>query len=146
MGVSSESSEQTDDQIYTPSTGGGVFSARHPGYDDKSLRRRSTVKDGDVETASVNEKDDCVDERYFHKKQVFTGWQLAWQVHPFVNKAAYVFSRKKLIELQKGSPINPSESYTVTSAQALFTSSRPPSATNPVRKMYSVRRPSSSGP
>jgi KUP system potassium uptake protein len=78
MGSSCESSDQVDDQIYMPSTGGGVFSARHPGHEDKSLRRRSTVKDGDVETASVNEKDDGVDERDFHKKQVFTGWQLAW--------------------------------------------------------------------
>ncbi|KUL82047.1 hypothetical protein ZTR_10058 [Talaromyces verruculosus] len=78
MGSSSEASDQVDDQIYMPSTGGGVFSARHPGHEDKSLRRRSTVKAGDVEAASVNEKDDCVDERDFHKKQVFTGWQLAW--------------------------------------------------------------------
>ncbi|EED18102.1 potassium transporter, putative [Talaromyces stipitatus ATCC 10500] len=78
MGSSSDSSDQIDDQLYTPSTGGGVFSARRPTHDDRSLRRRSTAKDADVETASVNEKDDGVDERDFHKKQVFTGWQLAW--------------------------------------------------------------------
>ncbi|EEA24373.1 potassium transporter, putative [Talaromyces marneffei ATCC 18224] len=84
MGSSSESSDQIDDQIYMPSTGGGVFSARHPGHEDKSLRRRSAVKEGDIETASMNEKDDCVDERDFHKKQVFTGWQLAWQVNSYL--------------------------------------------------------------
>lgn len=78
MGESTQSSGQEEDQIYTPSTGGGVFPGRHQVQKEKSLRRRSTVKSGDIETASVYEKDDCVDERDFKKKQTFKGWELAW--------------------------------------------------------------------
>ncbi|OKL57218.1 hypothetical protein UA08_07683 [Talaromyces atroroseus] len=75
MATPSEATEQID-QLYMPSAGGGVYSAR-----DNLFRRRSTVKESviDVENASEDEKDDGVDdERDFRKKQVFTGWQLAW--------------------------------------------------------------------
>lgn len=70
MGSTDESVDQVD-QVYTPSTGGGVYPARN-GQKDNSFRRRSAVKEKvtDIETASVDEKDDCVDERDFHKKQV----------------------------------------------------------------------------
>uniref|UniRef100_A0A093UL68 Potassium transporter 20 n=1 Tax=Talaromyces marneffei PM1 TaxID=1077442 RepID=A0A093UL68_TALMA len=58
MGSSSESSDQIDDQIYMPSTGGGVFSARHPGHEDKSLRRRLAYQSlgviyGDIGTSPL---------------------------------------------------------------------------------------------
>lgn len=68
---STDGSNDRVDQIYTPSTGGGVYTAGHA-HREKSSRRRSTVKEKviDIEAASVDEKDDGVEERDFHKKQV----------------------------------------------------------------------------
>jgi KUP system potassium uptake protein len=68
---STDGSGELADQIYTPSTGGGVYTAGHA-HRDKPFRRRSTIKDkiADIETASVDEKDDGVEERDFQKQQV----------------------------------------------------------------------------
>jgi hypothetical protein len=67
MATPNEATDQID-QLYMPSAGGGVFSAR-----GKAFHRRSTVQEKvvDVETVLEDEKDDGVDdERDFHKKQV----------------------------------------------------------------------------
>ncbi|KAJ5690180.1 hypothetical protein N7462_004572 [Penicillium macrosclerotiorum] len=70
--------EDIPTDVFPHSSGGGVFSSR-------IQQRRVSVdtpkapgsKTTDVELASISEEPD-INERDFHKKQVFKGWTLAW--------------------------------------------------------------------
>ncbi|KAJ5833421.1 potassium transporter 19 [Penicillium riverlandense] len=73
--------EQEDDiakDVYTSSTGGGVYSSRLMHALSSSQQGRNLPsKVADIEMTSVSEQTE-VDERDFRKKQVFSGWTLAW--------------------------------------------------------------------
>lgn len=75
--------EQEDDiakDVYTTSTGGGVYSSRLTHAVRSSQQAQNPPsKTADIEMASVSEETE-VDERDFRKKQVFSGWTLAWYI------------------------------------------------------------------
>ncbi|EAW22751.1 uncharacterized protein NFIA_014420 [Aspergillus fischeri NRRL 181] len=76
--ANADASSDDTDAVFPASSGGGVFPSR-PTHYENPLQRKLTnnPKIVDVELASVTEGGDY-DERDFHKKQVFSGWTLAW--------------------------------------------------------------------
>ncbi|GFF84338.1 potassium transporter 5 [Aspergillus udagawae] len=76
--ANTDASSDDTDAAFPASSGGGVFPSR-PAHYENLLQRKVTndPKIADVEQASVTEGADY-DERDFHKKQVFSGWTLAW--------------------------------------------------------------------
>lgn len=82
---------QEDDiakDVYTASTGGGVYSSRLTHVVSASQQARNLPsKTADIEMTSVSEETD-IDERDFRKKQVFSGWTLAWYISDILDQGS----------------------------------------------------------